>query len=444
MKTIFDESAPILKLLPEQTAKDVQGGRAAKFVLREPVEEGVLCYNALLKILVLLSEEEDEAFRKMDPDSALYEFFAERFFFVPADFDELKTIDEVRAVLRLLQPKKPLHRFTILPTTDCNARCFYCFEAGCRRENMSMETAEKTAEFILKSSGDTAAKIHWFGGEPLFKSEVIDRISGILNAAGKEFTSDIVTNGYLLDEETVEKAKKDWHLQSAQITLDGTESVYNRRKAYIYKTGNPFGIVLNNAVNAAKSGISIELRLNVDEKNREDLLRLIDELKTRLKNVPNVRVYARMLYGEYENPRSYEAYYEVRSALEKAGISKGTGIPRRIYTNRCMGDTAEAVVVLPDGSLTSCEHFNEIGPAWGTLSDSSAHKKTVGAWSETYPKTGQCLECARMVDCIRLKSCPVVTPVCSYLEREQRNREMHEGMRSEYERFLQTEQKAAE
>ena len=95
---------------------------------------------------------------------------------------------------------------------------------------------------------------------------------------------------------------------------------------------NPFGIVLNNAVNAAKSGISIELRLNVDEKNREDLLRLIDELKVRLENVPNVRVYARMLYGEYENPRSYEAYYEVRSALEKSGISKGTGIPRRIYS----------------------------------------------------------------------------------------------------------------
>ena len=444
MKTIFDESSPILKLLPKQSAESFQGGRAARFILREPVREGVLCYNALLKILVLLSPEEDLAFRTADRTALSYDYFVSRYFFVPETFDELKTIDEVRSVLRLLQPKKPLHRFTILPTTDCNARCFYCFEAGCKREDMSMETAEKVAAFILKASKDTEAKLHWFGGEPLFRSEVIDRITGILRAADKEFTSDIVTNGYLFNEETVEKAVRDWHLQRAQITLDGTESVYNRRKAYIYKTGNPYEIVLKNAIHAARSGISIEIRLNVDEKNRDDLLDLIGELKMRLKDVPNVTVYSKMLYGEYENPRAYEAYYEVRSALEKAGIGRGAGIPRRIFPNRCMGDTTEAVVILPDGFLNSCEHFNEAGPSWGTLDDPSGLKKAVSEWSAVYPKTAQCLECARMVDCIRLKSCPVVAEHCSPLEREQRNREMHEGMRSEYERFLKAERNQAE
>ena len=40
-----------------------------------------------------------------------------------------------------------------------------------------------------------------------------------------------------------------------------------------------------------------------------------------------------------------------------------------------------------------------------------------------------------MADCIRLRKCPVVHETCSLLEREQRTKEMREGMRSEYMRF---------
>ena len=435
MKTIFDESSSVLKVLPKQTVQSFHGGRVARFVIREEIPEGVLCYHALLKIFLLLTKEEDAALTNADQTAPSFEFFVSRYFLVSENFDELKTIGEVRSVLQLLAPKKPLHRFTILPTTDCNARCFYCFEAGCKREDMSPETAKCTADFLLNVSGDSEIKIHWFGGEPLYRSEVIDLISERLTAAGKNFTSDLVTNGYLLRGAMIEKAVRDWHVASAQITLDGTEKVYNRRKAYIYKTGNPFETVLQNVTDAAKAGIRIDLRLNVDAKNKDDLVDLAGILKERLKGVPDVGVYARMLYGDYEDPAAYEAYYRVKEALEEAGIQRPSGIPRKLYLNRCMADTEEAVVILPDGSLCSCEHFSEIGPAWGSVGDRSAHRATVLQWSETYPKTEQCLECARMADCIRLRKCPVVHETCSLLEREQRTNEMREGMRSEYMRF---------
>ncbi len=74
---------------------------------------------------------------------------------------------------------------TIVLTSKCNARCIYCYEEGVLQSNMSMETAEKTAEVLCTSKSPVG--ITWFGGEPLLKTELIQRITEILRENHKEF-----------------------------------------------------------------------------------------------------------------------------------------------------------------------------------------------------------------------------------------------------------------
>ena len=56
---------------------------------------------------------------------------------------------------------------TILTTTGCNARCYYCYEKGIKPQAMDIETAEKVVMFIKDNYHNKPVHLSWFGGEPL-------------------------------------------------------------------------------------------------------------------------------------------------------------------------------------------------------------------------------------------------------------------------------------
>ena len=65
--------------------------------------------------------------------------------------------DLVRWVLTSRQKSaKNITGYTIFPTTDCNARCFYCFELDRSRIPMSVETARKVVRYIKDHCGREA------------------------------------------------------------------------------------------------------------------------------------------------------------------------------------------------------------------------------------------------------------------------------------------------
>jgi hypothetical protein len=122
---------------------------------------------------------------------------------------------------------------------------------------MSLETADAAADFIRRRSKGQPVRIEWFGGEPLYNLPVIDRICERLDESGVDFFSIIITNGYLFDDAMVQKAVKLWKLKAAQITLDGTEAVYNRTKAFIYPGVNAYQTVKANIGRLLDAGINV-------------------------------------------------------------------------------------------------------------------------------------------------------------------------------------------
>ena len=138
--------------------------------------------------------------------------------------------------------------FTILPTTACNARCPYCFEMDHPIMTMSNDYIENVVAFIAKQSKQfKQISITWFGGEPLLFSNIISSIMEklLIACADKKISCSIITNGVLFDAETVKRAKKDWHVDYVQITLDGTQHNYEKIKNYVNIQG-AFPRVLNN------------------------------------------------------------------------------------------------------------------------------------------------------------------------------------------------------
>ena len=73
----------------------------------------------------------------------------------------------------------------------------------------------------------------------------------------------------------MDKATNIWKLRNVRITIDGTESVYNKVKSYIGVNYNPFAQVIKNIELLIKQGIPVTIRLNIEKYNIKDVKELL-------------------------------------------------------------------------------------------------------------------------------------------------------------------------
>lgn len=442
MKVISAVNQSVLNML-KMHRKPAENYRKMHFCIEKTVDDGVLVYNLLTKELILLSKDEYEHFFEN-------EYLKEHWFAVPEDTKEKDLTDMIHwAVAARQKETKAITSYTIFTTMDCNARCFYCFELGRKRIPMNKETALKVVDYIVSHCEGNEVRLSWFGGEPLFNSEVIDIICDGLRKANIEYKSFMVSNGYLFDDETVRKAVEKWNLERIQITLDGTEATYNKIKAYIYREGNPYQIVLANIGRLLDALVQVQIRLNMGAYNAEDLLRLVDELADRFAGNEKLYIYAHHLF-DLEPSRS-EARTDdewtkrdtsMRCLEEKIagyGFESKMGIQKKIRLHRCMADGGKAVTILPDGNIGLCEHFSDTEHI-GHIDRDGFDQKVVESWKERSPAIAACDECFYYPSCVRLKKC-ASSGVCYPQERAATYRSGQRSVYNEYCKWKKTEKK---
>ena len=411
MKRIFTTSELATKLCGRQKVKTNIAYRLSRHTLTVPSEDGLLLYQTLTGALFLL--EKDERYED-HPEELI-----QNWILVPEGFDEQKQARDARRVVAMLDSNKSsITGFTVLTTTDCNARCYYCFEMGKRRFSMSEETAHDVAAYIMRASGGNKIRISWFGGEPLYNKQAMDAICEDLQLQGREYTAIIVTNAYYLDNETAKRAAQFWHTDLIQITLDGTHDVYNRTKAYIDSEGDPFERVLKNTGYALDAGNRVQIRLNMDERNADDLSLLCDVLAERFPGRKRLNVYVAPLaeiVGKIHHFETAQAAVEKYTLLQRKIWSLGIGAPaslnREFITNRCQADSRSYEVILPDGRINRCEHFDE-NEVVGSIYDEKRDAAIVRSWQATcyFP---ECDDCVLYPRCINLIKCDDLKNGCS-------------------------------
>lgn len=391
--------------------------RLSKFVIKIDTKEGWVFYNTLTASIVSISDEED-LFNSLDDLIKMY-------YYVPNDFDEVSFVNLLREQRSLESQKRPIDGFTILTTTDCNARCYYCYEKGQSRITMTEKTAYDVAYYIIKSSSNTPVNLRWFGGEPLVNTKAIDIISNILSLKGVVYSSTMVSNGLLFNEATLSKATKLWKLRNVQITLDGTKDVYQKVKSYLHTNGNEFDIVIDNISKLIKANISVSIRLNQDFYNTENLLELTDLLSELFKEEKGVSVYNCWLYDENLDIDSnieierYEKYKLLQDKIIECGLYRKNPLKRKIRFSYCMADNDSSIMITPDGSIGKCEHFinqHLIGSIYSNVFDSNEISK----WKEKYQPTIKCNNCPLYPQCVRIKMCPEERNQCSLSQCENR------------------------
>ena len=377
-------------------------------------ERGTILHNYITGETLYFEPEED--FRDY------MEHLVKGLFFVPYDHDDEKTVHQLRSALRLMNTKKDVTSFKILTTTDCNARCFYCYESGIKKHDMSLETADKVAEYIIKKSGKKKVTLAWFGGEPLMGTEVIDRICSRVKETGMEYISVMTSNGYLFDEEQIEKSVIDWNLKNIQITLDGTKKIYNKVKAYTDAEDDPYERVLKNIRNLADAGVRVNIRLNMGAGNFDDTLKLIDELSAGFSENENVSAYVSGLFQELEKDDVTlkkdlsEKLIIAAKKIADSGLDRPKIKNIHTRTGGCMADNDNHIGISPSGKLMKCEHFI-FDRLVGDI-DSGKDDELSKGWKERMPDGDLCGKCTVRPVCYRLEGCPVSHPCDEFEQRE--------------------------
>jgi radical SAM protein with 4Fe4S-binding SPASM domain len=430
MKVIIPTTPLIEQIIGPQKRANGQHYRLMTYVVQQPVDDGLLLYNTLTCSLVLLTPEEAT-------DITAQQELIDRWFLVPQDYDDQKACREIRQMASDLKPaSKDITGYVILTTTGCNARCFYCYEKGTKPITMTAETASRVVRYIVAHRGDDEVKLRWFGGEPLVNAKAIDQISTELKEQGVPFRSEMISNGYLMDADLVQRAKELWQLQWVQITLDGMEQTYNRVKAYVHRGVNAFERILENIGLLTAAGIRVDIRLNVDKHNIGEMAELVELLHQRFGGDEHLTVYSAGLLDEEHNAELFAQRMQLEQQITACGFARKLyDLPKDIRLNCCMADDdGSHVVIAPDGHLGKCHHYLD-REFFGHIDSEERNEAILRKFKERRADIEACATCPFYPQCYRLVMCENDFG-CTPETRQGGMHNMVASMKYEYECYL--------
>lgn len=266
--------------------------------MTEAEDGGVILYNSYTGAIVCFSPEEREdvaAVLEGNPAGReeLSASLAENGFLVPAHADEER---RAQFLYQSVGRTDYLH-LAILPTEQCNFRCFYCYE-DFSRGKMGEETIQGIKRFVRQQAPVLRQlQISWFGGEPMAASDVVGELSEffieVCREHNIEYKAEALTNGYFLNPKLFEQTIG-WEIRHFMITVDGPADIHNSRRK-LMGGGGTFETIMENlkAMKETDHPFEISLRTNFDYDNLPYMEQLIDILADAFAGDNRFRLYFR-------------------------------------------------------------------------------------------------------------------------------------------------------
>lgn len=351
-----------------------------------PSDEGSLLYNSKSGAVLMLqgqdasrlAREIGETICEIDPDclpAALSEQLFQGGFLISPERDE---VSEIREVYRRARRETPMV-ITITTTQDCNLGCYYCYE---ERSTAHLTDADLPAileltEKNLKKSGKRHLHVDWYGGEPMLNVEFIETASPALQQLCSRlkvsYRASIISNGTCWTKDVGAFVRRH-RIGQVQISFDGMKKNHDRRRRY-RKDYKPEESVSSfeqavNLVDKLLDHTRVDLRFNIDKRNRSDVKKFLDFAKARgwfdrsyLAVVQPARLSAYSEHSSFmrRNELTLEEFDAIRAMIRKEAGADITveeseapdGFPYP-KTSVCAALSEDSVVIGADGMQYRC------------------------------------------------------------------------------------------
>lgn len=347
-----------------------------------------LLYNTFTTALLKLTKEKAEKIKTIlksndfnNLDTNEYDILIENGFIVENKINE---IDQVRfRYYRGLFSNNDF-RLTIVPTLDCNLNCPYCFETEKRDESITLSDCDEIKVFIekqLESCQTKVFSIAWYGGEPLLKTDIIERISNDTDAICqkmkiKRVGDSIVTNGYLLTEQVAKNLTK-YGINKIQLTLDGDRESHNQRR--VLKNGKgTFDKILNAIFVAQQQFDLVTVRFNTNKSNYGGIRDLVHNNEIFKKNNVTISVgrLKNYLGGTLSKDDDIDCFtgfelQNIQNELDNFNSIKEKKIiyPAQIKHTNCGAENYKCFIVGPNCKVYKCAELLGVNDSVGYIKD---------------------------------------------------------------------------
>lgn len=351
----------------------------SKFIIKSTLDAGdriILYHTRTTALITLDSQLYNKIFVEKDfSDTDVIQQLSSMGFIINSHDEELGILD----AMRIKEIGNPIQGITILTTTDCNARCFYCFEEGIARYSMTKEIAQQTINFINDFYDDKELAIAWFGGEPLLNFPIIEFITLELKKLGYILNTHITTNASLLTRRMLDFFISNYKHTSFQITLDGIGEEYYRVKRYTdIPSKEAFGLVIDNIKMILKEKIPIQVRINFLPSKIEEAKQTYNHVLGLLSDVDLSNLYLYMAPLNVKNDNEIISRFNCKDKehpylqLVKTQFEAGFPLNSIVYENEnkllggfnlmpncasCGILTNKRIIVDADGTLYKCHRL---------------------------------------------------------------------------------------
>lgn len=273
-------------------------------------------------------------------------------FIIDESADETQLIREKYDALR----KPRVYSIMILPTYQCNLRCWYCIQDHAN-DWMSDEDIQLIKARLTKMANNQEIEhlnISWFGGEPMLAFDKVLSLtqwtSQLAASTGKGFNATITTNGTLLNEKRIIQLKEAG-VDHYQITIDGNREVHNKVKCL--NRISAFDKTLENIGHIIKhSSCTLRFNYTKDNLSPESIIKDVDAA----------------LPKEGREKMSflvYKVWQEDESAIPDGEVEKLTELacsiglrPRLAVGGMCYADNNYFECVFTNGKVGKCDNEN--------------------------------------------------------------------------------------
>lgn len=396
--------------------------RASKYNYFIPYGDRHIYFNGLTRRFFLVSDKNNARFMDIisNPNHEGYQEkyapFLERMktegFVVEDHIDEMDLVREEFD----RQRHSDLYMLMILPTYQCNLRCWYCIQEH-QNVNMTDETVariKKHIEKYLLESGVKRFRLSWFGGEPLLAYRKLTDITSFSKTFCEkhhiDFYCDITTNSLLLTPERIQELGS-IGVRGFQITIDGCREKHNQVKQN--KDNSAFDKAINNVLVIVKTipNVNCILRINYSDQTLEPGKIMHDiNLLIPSEYRQNIKITPCKIWQVNKSKIQKEKVNELHHIVKRKSYQIDTA-------NRsvCYVDYTHFNCIFPNGRVDKCENEN-LEDTKGALTESGEIVWSATNEFETHHALSTSSECANC------KHLPYCTGSCPFKRNEMFNK----------------------
>ncbi len=326
-------------------------------------EKNTICFNTKLDSFSILSNTDAELLKTNAEQLSVssprtYQALIDRGFLIDDNRDEFA--DLCKEYSDAIHTENTYY-LTILPSLDCNLRCWYCFEKHIKGSHLSQETSDSILNLVKRLFEENKELHHLnvelFGGEPLlyFEKELFPLLKGIKEhviSLEKSVSFLFVTNAVCINENNIPLFNE--FDPSFQISIDGFKDRHDKVKFIPETNEGTYDQMIQtiHSLTTLLNNVYINLRINYDDETLPHMPELIEELIDVDRNKIGVHLERVWQTGGGANYENEELKHLINLWMMNGFKVSYMNMGRRSYS--CKASVKNQSVISYDGAVYKC------------------------------------------------------------------------------------------